>query len=54
MNIHSQLDYSNQLEHPSTFDGNGVTEWNIDGITEHQIRRKIYKITMVHHSEKDY
>jgi len=35
------------LEHPSTFDGNGVTEWNIDGITEHQIRRKIYKITMV-------
>ena len=31
-----------ELEHPSAFDGNGITEWNIDGMTDHQILRKTH------------
>ena len=47
-----------ELEHPSAFDGNGITEWNIDGMTDHQILRKTHEITMaasayrVKHSEE--
>ena len=47
-----------ELEHPSAFDGNGITEWNIDGMIDHQILRKTHEITMaasayrVKHSEE--
>ena len=34
------------LESPSAFDGNGITEWNIDGMTDHQIIRKTKEMVM--------
>jgi len=34
------------MDQPSAFDGNGITEWNIDGMTDHQILRKTHEITM--------
>nr|KYP51359.1 hypothetical protein KK1_026790 [Cajanus cajan] len=34
------------LESPSAFNGEGITEWNIDGLTEHQILRKTHEMSM--------
>nr|KYP75455.1 polyprotein [Cajanus cajan] len=34
------------LESPSAFNGEGIQEWNIDGMTEHQILRKTHEMTM--------
>ena len=34
------------MESPSAFDGNGITEWNIDGLTDHQLIRKTNEMVM--------